>query len=182
MDPRQVGKTALGEGPDQVERRRGLVVAPRPGAGDRAAGASSLNATSLTMWPRNEGSATPSTISVFDRAGLGELAGDAADLHHGHARRVGEHHRHLEDDPQLLPDRVGAKVPKDSAQSPAWSRNALPVGNVGQVARQVAGLTGEDQRRPLGERLRRPSNSASSGHSGCCSGGSVAPRGRVSTP
>jgi len=36
------------------------------------------------------------------RSRLGELPGDTADLHHRNTERVGQHHRHLQDDAQLL--------------------------------------------------------------------------------
>ena len=44
------------------------------------------------------------------RARLGELAGDPADLHHRHSCGVLEHHRHLEDDLQLVAHLIGGEV------------------------------------------------------------------------
>ncbi len=38
------------------------------------------------------------------------------------------------------------KASKDSAQSPAWSRNASPRGHLGQLGGEAAGLAGEHQR------------------------------------
>ena len=74
---------------------------------DRADAASASNAKSLTMSPRNDGSSTPSRVSVADGARLGELPGDAPDLHRGHAAAVGEHDGHLQDDLELVADGVG---------------------------------------------------------------------------
>ena len=47
----------------------------------------------------------------------------------------------------LLADGVGARTSsKDSAQSPAWSRNASPRGDLAPAGREVAGLAGEHER------------------------------------
>ena len=62
------------------------------------------------MWPRNDGQVDVADALGRARAGLGELAGDAADLHDRHAHRVGQHDRHLQDDAQLLPDVVGGEL------------------------------------------------------------------------
>ena len=69
------------------------------------------------MWPRNDGSVDVADALGRRRAGLGELAGDAADLHDGHAERVGQHDRHLQDDAQLLADVVGGERPRSSRRS-----------------------------------------------------------------
>ena len=110
VDLRQVGEAALGEGPQQVQRRRRLVVRGEEPVGVGGAGRR-VGATSLTMWPRKrrQGRAPRPSRSASER-GLGELAGDAADLHHRHAGRVGEHHGHLQDDLQLVADGVGGEV------------------------------------------------------------------------
>ena len=68
---------------------------------------------------------------------------------------------------------------KDSAQSPAWSRNALPSATSAKPGRQVAGLTGEDERRPLGERLFDGLELGLVGPLGLLHGRERAPRGRV---
>ena len=42
---------------------------------------------------------------------------------------------------------LGWNSAKLSAQSPPWSRNALPFGDAREIGGQVARLAGEDQRR-----------------------------------
>ena len=51
-------------------------------------------------------------VLLLDRRGarLGELAGDAADLHHRHGGGIGQHHRHLQEHAQEVADVVGADV------------------------------------------------------------------------
>ncbi len=44
------------------------------------------------------------------RARLGELAGDAANLHHGLAAGEGEHHRHLQEYAEEIADVVGGML------------------------------------------------------------------------
>ena len=51
----QVGEPALGEGPQQVERGGRLVVGGDERARGRACGPRRRSASSLTMWPRNDG-------------------------------------------------------------------------------------------------------------------------------
>ena len=103
VDAGEVGKAALAEGPQQVQRGRRLVVGlhqalgvghPGGGGGRRVV---------------HDVAAEAGQVDVADalggrRPGLGELAGDAAHLHHGDAEGVGEHDRHLQDDLELLPD------------------------------------------------------------------------------
>jgi hypothetical protein len=59
-------------------------------------------------------------VALLDRGGarLGELAGNAADLHHRRRGRIGEHHRHLQEQAEEIADVVGAMLGKLSAQSP----------------------------------------------------------------
>ena len=107
---REVGEAALGEGAQQVERRRRLVVGARPGAS--GSGTAGVGDRSVVV---DDVAAERRHLDVADAlggdgAGLGELPGDAADLHDRHAGAVGEDDRHLQDDLQLVPDRVGGEV------------------------------------------------------------------------
>ena len=109
VDPGQVGEAALGERPQQVQRRRRLVVGlheplrvGHAGRGGRGLGVDDVAAEAGELGPVDELGGR--------RAGLGELAGDPSHLHHGHADRVGEHDRHLQDDLELLPDADGREV------------------------------------------------------------------------
>jgi hypothetical protein len=79
------------------------------------------------------------------RPGLGELAGDPAHLHHRHAGAVGEHHRHLEDDLELVADDVGGEVLEGLGAVAGLEQEGPARGHVGQRGRQLAHLTGEDQ-------------------------------------
>ena len=91
------------------------------------------------MWPRNTGSSTIADELGRRRAGLGELSGDAADLHDRDTRAVGEHDRHLQDDLQLVADRVGGEV-VEGLRAVAGLEHECPAGGdlaerAGQAAR-----------------------------------------------
>ena len=89
------------------------------------------------------------------RTGLGELAGDASDLHHGDTRRVGEHDRHLEDDLQLVADGVGAERVERFGAVAGLEQERPAGGHLGQVGGESSGLAGEDERRHRGQLLDR---------------------------
>ena len=115
----------------------------RSGVGTRAA---AVGPSALTMWPRNDGiSSSPIRLEV-GRAGLGELAGDAADLHDGNAHRVGEHDRHLEDDAQLLADVVGGEVLEALGAVAGLEQEGVAGRDLGETGLQRPGLAGEHQR------------------------------------
>ena len=109
VDAAEGGEAALGERPQQVQRRRRLVVrldeAIRigdPRLGERARVVDDVAA---------EGG----QVDVADalggaRAGLGELPGDAPDLDDRDPHRVRHHDGHLQDDAQLLADVVGGEL------------------------------------------------------------------------
>ena len=65
---------------------------------------------SLTAWPRNDGRLWPLALSVGDEPRLGELPGDASDLHDRKTCSVGEDDGHLQDDLQLVSDVVGGEL------------------------------------------------------------------------
>ena len=125
-DVRQVGKAALRERTKQVQGRRRLVIRLHEALCVGRAGRLRRNDVVHHVTAKRR---QIRIADALDRrgAGLRELPGDAADLHDRHPRRVRQHHGHLEDDPQLLPDaRLREKSSNDSAQSPACSRNAFP--------------------------------------------------------
>ena len=80
-------------------------------------------------------------------ARLGELAGDAADLHHRHGAGEGEHHGHLQEDAEEVADVVGAVLGEALGAIAALEQEALALGHAGQRLLQLARLAGEDQRR-----------------------------------
>ena len=61
-----------------------------------------------------DGSSTSPLVST-GRSGLGELPGDTADLDDRQAARIREDDRHLEDDAELVADRVGGAVERFGA-------------------------------------------------------------------
>ena len=107
------------------------------------------------MWPRKLGSCTSPTCLEVAGARLGELAGDAADLHHRHTERVGEHDRHLQDDAQLLTDVDGAELFEALRAVAGLQQERVAGGHLGQRVLQRAGLAGEDQRGIGGDLLQR---------------------------
>ena len=80
-------------------------------------------------------------------AGLGELAGDAADLHDRHADGVGEHDGHLQDDAQLLSDVVGGELLEALGAVAGLEQEGVAGGDLGEFGLQGAGLAGEHERR-----------------------------------
>ncbi len=86
-------------------------------------------------------------------ARLGELAGDAADLHDRKVGGEGEHRRHAEENAERVADVVGAELGEALGAVAALQQERLALGDVGQVLGERARLAGEDQRR-IGAKLR----------------------------
>jgi hypothetical protein len=101
---------------------------------------------SFTMWPRNARQHQVADLLGVRRAGLGELAGDATDLHRGHPRRVGEHHGHLQDDLQLVADGIGAERLERLGAVSRLEQERLAVGHLAELGGEVACLAREHQR------------------------------------
>ena len=94
------------------------------------------------------------TVLLLGRRGarLGELAGDAADLHHRHRGGVGEHHRHLQEDAQEVADVVGAdvvgaRIGEAFGAVAALQQETLALRDAAERGLEVARLAGEHQRR-----------------------------------
>ena len=92
-------------------------------------------------------------VDLLHRRGarLGELAGNAADLHHRQCTGIGQHHRHLEQDPEKIPDVVGAVLGEAFGTVTTLEQEGLACGNTRKRLFQVAGLTCKNQRRKRGE-------------------------------
>ena len=155
VHPAEVGEAALGEGPQQVQRRRRLVVRLHEPLGVGHAGGD------VGPGAVDDVAAERRQVDVADplgRAGprLGELAGDAADLHDGHAQRVGQHDRHLQDDAQLLPDVDGGELLEALGAVAGLEQERVAGGDVAERRLQRAGLAGEHQRRDRRRLLQRP--------------------------
>ena len=84
-------------------------------------------------------------------ARLGELAGDAADLHHRRSRGIGQHHRHLQEQAEEIADVVGAVLGEALGAIAALQQESLAGGDLRQRLFQVARLAGKDQRRKSGK-------------------------------
>ena len=109
VDLVEVGKPALGEGPEEVERRRRLVVRPQEPLGIGPPG-DRVEVDVVDHVAPERGQLQPVDQLAGRGAGLGELPGDPAHLDDWQPRRVGQHHRDLQDDLELVADRVGGEV------------------------------------------------------------------------
>ena len=118
--------------------------------------AASVGASPFTMWPRKLGSSQVADLLEVAGAGLGELAGDAADLHHRHAERVGEHDRHLQDDAQLLADVDRGELLEALGAVAGLQQEGVAGGHLAERGLQRPGLAGEHQRGIGGDLLQRP--------------------------
>ncbi len=92
-------------------------------------------------------------VALLHRRGarLGELAGDAADLHHRRGGPVGQHHRHLQEDAEEIADVVGAVLGKAFGAVAALEQESLALGDAAERFLEVARLSGEEQRRQARE-------------------------------
>ena len=95
------------------------------------------------------------------RARLGELSGDAADLHHRRRRRVGQDHGHLQEHAKEVADIVGAVLGEAFGAIAALQQECLARRDLGERPLEIARLAGEHQRRKgrklafdVGQRLR----------------------------
>ena len=121
----EIGVTALREGAQQIERRRGLPIghqqALRVG---HARGLGELDAVD------DVAAIARQLLAVLDlgrgRARLGELAGDASDLHHRRAAGIGEHDRHLQEHAEEIADGVGAMLGEALGAIAALQQKASP--------------------------------------------------------
>ena len=155
VDPGEVGEPALGEGAHEVQRRGRLVVRLHEALGVGRAGAG------LEQRAVDDVAAERRQVDVAlalggAGAGLGELAGDAPDLHDRDAHRVRQHDGHLEDDAQLLPDVVGRELLERLGAVAGLQEEGVAGGDLGERGLQRAGLPGEHERGIAGDGLQRP--------------------------
>ena len=148
----EIGVAALGEGAQQVERRGRLPIGRELAAriGDARLG--------RELGPVDDVAAIDRQlppVALLDRraARLGELAGDAADLHHRRGGRIGEHHRHLQEQAEEVADVVGAVLGEAFGAVAALQQESVAGRDLAQRLGQVARLAGENQRRK-GRQLR----------------------------
>jgi hypothetical protein len=88
-------------------------------------------------------------VDLLGRRGarLGELAGDAADLHHRHRAGIGQHHSHLQQHPEEIADVVGAVLGETLGAIAALQKESLAGGDAAERLFQVSRLTCKNQRR-----------------------------------
>ncbi len=142
----EIGVAALGEGPEQIERGGGLPIghqhALRVG---HARGLGELDAVD------DVAAIARQLLAVLrlggGRARLGELAGDASDLHHRRAAGIGEHHRHLQEHAEEVADGVGAVLGEALGAIAALQQEGLARGHAGELRLELARLAREHQRR-----------------------------------
>ncbi len=91
---------------------------------------------------------------VGRRTRLGELACDAAHLHHLRPGAIGEHDGHLQDDLELVPDAVGGEIVKRLGAVARLKKERLPRRDFGKRLPQCPGLPGENQRWKRGKHLQ----------------------------
>ena len=159
MRVRQIGVAAGGEGAQQVERRRRLPIGLElPARIGRARLRRELGAVDDVAAIGRQLDAA----ALFGRrsARLGELAGDAADLDHRRRRRIGQHHRHLQEQAEEIADVVGAVLGETLGAIAALQQKSVAGRDLRQRALEVARLAGKNQRRKarklrldVGERL-----------------------------
>ncbi len=150
VDAGQVGEAALGERAQEVQRRRGLVVAAQqtPRIGTARGGLEREVVDHVAPEARELDLA-----AGLERRGpgLGELAGDAAELHGRDPGAVGQHDGHLQDDLELVADAVGRERVERLRAVAGLEQERLALGDVPQRLGQRARLAGEHERREPAE-------------------------------
>ncbi len=86
-------------------------------------------------------------------ARLRVLAGEAAELHHGHRGRVGEHDGHLEQHPELVARVVGRDAGEGLGAVAALQQERLAARDRRQLVGQLVALAREHQRARRAQRL-----------------------------
>src|SRR6185437_6149700 len=142
----EIGVAALRKGAQQVQRGRrlaiGLDLPARVGHARLGREGGVVDDVAAIAWQLD-------AVALLDRRGarLGELAGDAADLHHRQRGRISEHDRHLQEHAEEVADVVGAVLGEALGAVAALQQESLAVGNAGELLFQAASLAGENQRR-----------------------------------
>ena len=146
----QIGVAAGGEGAQQVQRRRrlaiGLDLAARVGHARLGRELDVVDDVAAIARQRD-------AVDRLDVGGarLGELAGDAADLHDRRGGGEGHHHRHLQEDAEEVADIVGRMLGEALGAIAALQQERLARRGLAERPLELARLAGEDQRRIAGE-------------------------------
>ena len=155
VDPVEGGEATLGEGAQQVERRRRLVVRLHEPLGGRHPGGGGGRRVVDDVAAERRQVVVADALEV-GRPRLGELAGDASDLDDRHAQRIGEHDRHLQDDAQLLTDVVGGEVLEALGAVARLEQEGVARRHLGEPVLERSRLAGEHQRGIAVDLLERP--------------------------
>ena len=186
----EVGEAALRERAQEVERRGGVVVRLHHAirVGDPRLGVRGVVVDHVAAEGRD---LLAADLLRRRRPRLGELPGDAPDLHDRERGAVREHGRHLEHDLQLLADVDGREVVERLGAFARLEQERAALGGLGEHGAQLARLAGENERRhdrkpgPRGfgpllarplrlvERLMRPPRGGRPGSLGNCHRNSV---------
>ena len=137
---------AMRERAQQVQRRGGLVIGlDQPLRIGRARFLGELRAVDDVAAIARQLDA----VLLLDRrrARLGELARDAADLHHRRSGREGEHHRHLQEHAEEVADRVRAVILEALGAVAALKQESIAGRDARERLLQVARLAGKHERR-----------------------------------
>ena len=142
----EAGIAALREGAQQVERRRrlpvGHLLARRIGHARLLVELDAVDDVAAIAGQRHA-----VLRLVVGRARLGELAGDAADLHHRLRAGEGQHHRHLQEHAEEVADVVRAMLGEALGAIAALQQERVSGSDGCKLLLQLARLTCKNQRR-----------------------------------
>jgi hypothetical protein len=142
----QVRVATGGESPHEVQGRRGHVVhAQQPSRVRDPGRLGELSAVDRIASIGGQFLLAPLLHRCRPR--LGVLTGKPPELDHRHAARIGEHGGHLQQRPQLAPQRVGAAGVERLGAVPALKQERLAPCHRRQALLQQVALAGEHQRR-----------------------------------
>ena len=146
VDAHEVGEAALRERPQQVQRRRRVVIGLHHavGIGDAGLERRGVVVDHVAAEGRD---VLPTHVLGRRRARLGELPGDPPHLHDRERGAVREHGRHLEHDLELLADVDGREVVERLGAFARLEQERAALHSLGQHRAQLPRLAGEDERR-----------------------------------
>ncbi len=143
---------ALGEGADQVERRRRLAVGLdhtlRVGLTPGGVEIEAVDDVAAIGRQRH-------LALLFDvgRARLGELPGEPPDLDHRHPAAKGQHHRHLQQHLEHVADVVGVELGEAFGAIAALQQERLALRDGREPLLQAPRLAGENEGRVVAQRV-----------------------------
>ncbi len=173
-DLAEVGIATSGEGPQQVQCGGGPVVGGEQSLGVGATFA--LGEADVVDDLAEEGRQLDIALGLDGGgAGFGELPGDTADLDDRQAARIREDDRHLEDDAELVADRVGGAVERFGAVA-CLEQERFTSSDTGQLVGEIPSLAGEHEGRHLAEQFERLIELARIGPGWLVLDGQVSPR------